>query len=290
MREEKKRIRVNGKALSREKLHQNFPCLLFSPESLSIIKQGPDKRRSLVDEFLLITGQSSELRDFKRCLKNRNQILQNIQRVEEKSTDSQEKVLEIINGQFISLSAKLCRARWKALQGLEPYLNQAVDFIFGSEGKKVHFHYYQSKELLQDFSAPLLEGKISSKIKSLEDAEKRLGTSLVGPQKDDIQILFDGENSRYYCSQGQQRALILSFKIAEVLYYKSIFGETPLLLLDDVLSEMDEKRRKNLIDFLRQIKAQIILTTTSKDLLQSLREEGSSYYLKKGRLEITKDI
>jgi DNA replication and repair protein RecF len=96
----------------------------------------------------------------------------------------------------------------------------------------------------------------------LRKAELESGTSLVGPQRHDIRILFAGKDSRFFCSQGQQRALILSFKMAQILYHYRAHQVYPFLLLDDVLSELDPIRRTNLVAFLRDIPAQIFLTTT----------------------------
>jgi DNA replication and repair protein RecF len=96
----------------------------------------------------------------------------------------------------------------------------------------------------------------------LRDSELNSGSSLVGPQRHDIRVLFAGKDSRFFCSQGQQRALILSFKMAQILYHHRSYEVYPFLLLDDVLSELDPVRRTNLVKFLRDIPAQIFLTTT----------------------------
>jgi DNA replication and repair protein RecF len=96
----------------------------------------------------------------------------------------------------------------------------------------------------------------------LRESEIQSGLSLVGPHKHDIRILFAGKDSRFFCSQGQQRALILSFKMAQILYHQRAHQVHPFLLLDDVLSELDPVRRSNLVAFLKDIPAQIFLTAT----------------------------
>ena len=113
-------------------------------------------------------------------------------------------------------------------------------------------------------------------------AEEVLGITLAGPHRHDLNFLFNGKDSKIYCSQGQQRALILSFKMAEIVYHDQAFGSCPLLLLDDVLSEFDENKRRYLVDFLRTSRAQTFLTTT--DRTQLAWPECSEFQMDGGRL------
>jgi recombinational DNA repair ATPase RecF len=99
-------------------------------------------------------------------------------------------------------------------------------------------------------------------------AEVATGITLTGPHRHDLSFLFNGNDSRIFCSQGQQRALILAFKIAEIVYHSEAFGSYPLLLLDDVLSEFDESKRRFLIEFLQSNEAQTFLTTTDQSHLK----------------------
>ncbi|MBO9668387.1 MAG: DNA replication and repair protein RecF, partial [Bdellovibrio sp.] len=101
------------------------------------------------------------------------------------------------------------------------------------------------------------------------DAELSSGTSLVGPHKHDIVFLYGGKDSRFFCSQGQQRAIILSFKMAQIVYHRKAHGTYPVLMLDDVLSELDKAKRDALITFLHEINTQIFVTTTDFTLPES---------------------
>lgn len=100
----------------------------------------------------------------------------------------------------------------------------------------------------------------------LRTAELQSGTSLIGPHKHDIKFLYGQNDSRFYCSQGQQRAIILSFKMAQIVYHRKAHGIYPVLMLDDVLSELDKTKRDALITFLHEIKTQIFVTTTDFEL------------------------
>lgn len=102
----------------------------------------------------------------------------------------------------------------------------------------------------------------------LQPAELATGASLVGPQKHDLIFLFGENDSRFYCSQGQQRSLILAFKLAQIVYHRRALGKTPILLLDDVLSELDGDKRKSFVELIKNMEAQIVITTTEFDLPQ----------------------
>jgi DNA replication and repair protein RecF len=100
----------------------------------------------------------------------------------------------------------------------------------------------------------------------------------VGPQRHDIRVLFAGKDSRFFCSQGQQRALILSFKMAQILYHYRAHQVYPFLLLDDVLSELDPVRRSNLVTFLKDIPAQIFITTTDLSFTMNFGDRRLSVF------------
>ncbi len=111
------------------------------------------------------------------------------------------------------------------------------------------------------------------------------GTTLIGPHKHEILFLYDQKDSRFYCSQGQQRAIILSFKMAQVVYYKQVHGEYPVLLLDDVLSELDATKRSALISFLHEIKTQTFISSTDLTLPENFHlSETNIITLREGKL------
>jgi DNA replication and repair protein RecF len=112
----------------------------------------------------------------------------------------------------------------------------------------------------------------------LRSAELFSGRTLVGPHRHDIRFLFGGKDSRFFCSQGQQRALILSFKMAQILYHYRTYQVYPILLLDDVLSELDAVKRMNLVKFLRDIPAQIFLTTADLSFPMDFGERGINIF------------
>ena len=126
----------------------------------------------------------------------------------------------------------------------------------------ISVEYVISGQNARHWSRSDLLSAMHNRAVELRDRELATGLSLVGPQRHDIRVLFAGKDSRFFCSQGQQRALILSFKMAQILYHYRAYQVYPFLLLDDVLSELDPARRSNLVKFLRDVPAQIFLTTT----------------------------
>src|SRR5690606_17789282 len=107
----------------------------------------------------------------------------------------------------------------------------------------------------------------------------------VGPHKHEIRFLYNRNDSRFFCSQGQQRAIILSFKISQVTYHSFVHKTSPILLLDDVLSELDSERRDYLVRFLKESAAQTIVTTTDLAFCDELRSQGlAEFNVKQGRI------
>jgi DNA replication and repair protein RecF len=133
--------------------------------------------------------------------------------------------------------------------------------------------YVISSEKALLYSPDQVHDLMKKRLIQLHDAELSSGASLVGPQKHDLTFLYDGNDSRFYSSQGQQRALILSFKMAQIVYHRRTHDSYPLLMLDDVLSELDAEKRESLIKFLSEINTQIFITTTDFDLPGSLKSE-----------------
>lgn len=254
---------LDDKKTSGIQLTQKFPLVLFSPESLQAVKEGPEVRRTLIDDFLIsFRWQNSKiLSDYKRTLRQRNRLLKDLKSGAVKLETGKE-VLESLNPLFLRLGAELSYARMEALQGLLPALNEAMREISRLQNVDISVDYLISSESSLDKTKEEVVYAMQKRLRELGPREVEAGTSLVGPHKHDIRFLFNGKDARYYSSQGQQRALILSFKMAQIMYHYRVYQIYPVLLLDDVLSELDLDKRTNLVNFLKRIKTQIFITTT----------------------------
>ncbi|MGZ6480417.1 MAG: DNA replication/repair protein RecF [Bdellovibrionales bacterium] len=259
----KKTVFLNNNRATSAALARQFPVVLFSPESLAAIKEGPDQRRQLLDDVVVTHSTASVkiLKDFQHVLKTRNRVLKDFKRG--MATEIQTKqLLESLEPSFLPLATELTFARLNALRALQSDFQQAVKFVLDVPSVDISVEYLISSQNAYDWTRSDILSALHKRSSELRNQELASGLSLVGPQRHDIRIVFAGKDSRFFCSQGQQRALILSFKMAQILYHHRAYQVYPFLLLDDVLSELDPLRRSNLIRFLREIPAQIFLTTT----------------------------
>ena len=258
----RKHHQLNGKKISAADLNSLFHFVLFSPESLASIKEGADQRRQLIDELLVSVDKKNIhlIRDFRKALQTRNRILKDhLEGLRPKNET--EALLESIGPSFFKLSTQLIMTRLEALREITPHFNNAMQKISQSS-QIARIEYRISGSEVIHFIPEDIHNLLLKRAAELHQAELSSGSSLVGPQKHDVVFLYDENDSRFFCSQGQQRALILSFKMAQIVYHSRVHGAYPILMLDDVLSELDEEKRESLIHFLQEIKTQIFMTTT----------------------------
>jgi DNA replication and repair protein RecF len=256
-------LQLNHHAVSAAAVARQFPIVLFSPESLAAIKEGPEERRKLVDDVVITHSAASlkVLKDFRRALKTRNRMLKDF-KGGESSRAQVMALLESLDSSFLPLATELTVERLKALSALQDDFKRALAFVLDAPDVDISVEYVISGHNAWLWSRSDILSAMHNRTMELRDRELETGASLVGPQRHDIRLLFTGKDSRFFCSQGQQRALILSFKMAQILYHHRVHQVYPFLLLDDVLSELDPARRSNLVKFLKGLPAQIFLTTT----------------------------
>jgi DNA replication and repair protein RecF len=259
----KKEYSLAEKRLSRLYIKTRFSSILFSPDSLSIVKQGPGLRRELIDDIMCsIHRDKLKLIDaYNRCLKTRNKILKD-QLLGLLTRTEAESLILSLNASFLPLAVEYVQGRLQAIKKIQPIANLILKTLLKDENVDIFVEYVISSQSGIAWSQNQVYDALLKRMSELKQAEEKLGQTLIGPHKHEIQFKFKNEEARYYCSQGQQRAIILAFKIAQVLLYKEEHNESPILLLDDVFSEFDEERRKLLLKILVDMEAQIMLTTT----------------------------
>ncbi len=279
----------NDKKVTQSSIRENFSCVVFSPESLSFIKEASDERRTLIDEALISVDplNATLVTDFRKALKTRNKLLKDYldENLDKKSTLS---VLESLEPIYLNLASQLTLRRVKLLNNMLGGIKESMEFI-SKKSVDISVEYRISGEnylqKAREISLEQINNALYQRLQQLRDAELASGSSLVGPHKHEIVFLYDQKDSRFYCSQGQQRALILAFKMAQIMYYYKLHEAYPILLLDDVLSELDFVKRGALIEFLQSIKTQIFLTTTDLHLPEELRmNESRVFEVKEGRI------
>lgn len=275
----KKNYFLNGKKTTSQKIAEKFAVVLFSPESLASIKEGDDQRRQLIDQHL--SNSHADYREtlfqFKKVLKTRNRVLKDhLEGL--RPLNQTEDLLESLKGHFLQYSTQISFQRAQGLKKVSANLNNAMRFISHDPSVDISVEYVISSENMLNSTAEEIHFLLEKRLQELHSAELGSGVSLVGPQKHDVKFLYNGNDSRFFCSQGQQRALILSYKMAQIVYHRELHGNDPVLMLDDVLSELDSEKRFALISFLTEIKSQIFITTTDLNLPKEIQSREATVF------------
>lgn len=266
---EKKNILINEIPIKKiGSLMGQLNSVMFSPEDLQIIKEGPSERRRFIDIALsqLKPSYFYNLQQYIKILNQRNHLLKEIfLRKESVNT------LDIWNQSLADTGSKIIKERVKFIEDL---YRKAYNFhkSITNNKEKLLIKYISSIrfELETDIKGAFLE-----RLDEEKGREIQKGTTLVGPQRDDIEILVNDASLKQYGSQGQQRTAVLSLKLSELEIIKDNCGEYPVLLLDDVMSELDRKRREYLIENIKNI--QTFITCTDKnDFIKDI-DNGSCF-------------
>ena len=274
----KKSFSVNNKNIALSKINLP-PAILFSPESLNSIKESSDHRRKLLDQLLVQTflhGKSVAL-DFKRALKTRNKILKDIASAKI-DYEMGVKTLESLDPIYFKLAAELTYLRLQSLIQIKEEVQITLKNIHTNESAIFDYNYVISDRVFKNEKPEEITHFLHKRYAEMAGAERKLGTSLVGPHKHDVIFLYNGKDSRFFCSQGQQRSIILAFKMAQIVYHHRVHGFYPILLLDDVLSELDLTKQESLISTLNLTETQTFVTTTDTSILKKLRMEKSQVF------------
>jgi DNA replication and repair protein RecF len=249
-----KRPRLDGKPV--ERLSEYFGHLnvvLFAPDDLAMLKGGPELRRRYLDRavFSVDLGYLRCYHAFHRVLKNRNALL--------KSGDT--RGLESWNEQLVTTGITLTGRRANYLARCAPLVREYYRTLAGND-ETVTLRYESALTgddgQMRHDAVELFHRELQGQARE----ELRRGTSLFGPHRDDLQFGLNGRDVRHYASQGQLRSLILAMKMAEIATAEEQFGVPPILLLDDLASELDQQRTANMLAFLDRKPIQVFITTT----------------------------
>ena len=237
---------LNKKERPARELSDLLPAVLFTPDDLQIIKGPPEQRRDMIDSLGSRLSKSfAQIKvDYYRALRHKNSLL--------KQEEIDRDLLDSWNINLAKLGSSLNKHR----QGLFQRLLEetAVAYTKISGGEELQGCYLA---LWEQYDSDLYEALLQ--IQAEEIAARR---SLIGPQKDDLSFTINGHDARRFASQGQQRSLALAIKMAEIDILRRVSGKDPLLLLDDVMSELDTARRGCFVDLIEH-STQTIITTTN---------------------------
>jgi DNA replication and repair protein RecF len=257
---QKKRVRINEVPQKRlGSLIGHLNAVIFSPEDLLIIKEGPSERRRFLDMTISQIKPSyfHDLQQYSKILLQRNMLLKEIEK-NKKLLDT----LDIWNKNLIKVGSRIIKIR-------SEFLNKISKKVETNHRKLTNcseilsLKYLSSISLGENSELSNIEAAFEESLKVLHRKEILKGVTLCGPQRDDYDILLNGMSIKVFGSQGQQRTAVLSLKLSEIDIMKEDTDEYPVLLLDDVMSELDSSRQQYLFSNLEEI--QTFITCTDRD-------------------------
>ncbi|HEY0005047.1 MAG TPA: DNA replication/repair protein RecF [Pyrinomonadaceae bacterium] len=272
-----KSVSVNGKREAVARYLGQLHAVAFTADELEIIRGAPEARRRFIDRGVvsLHPAYVQTLADYNRVIKQKNRLLQDAA----DSEMSTERVMEIIapwNEQLVVLSAEIHRARTEYIERLRNALESRL-----FEREDITIRYVSSLEGKGDLS--LYESLIAERLELRLQAELSAGYSLIGPHRDELEILFDGRDMRTFGSSGQQRSALIILDLAAISVYYSWHNEYPLFLIDDVDAELDRKRISYLLEHLEG-RTQTFITTSKESLVEQFVARANVYQVGGGAI------
>ena len=271
LRNDKKTIKINNIPIRKiGDLMGELVVVYFSPDEIKLVKEAPNDRRRFMDIDISQMDKNYFylLLRYEKILNQRNKLLKEAQ-----NFDVLKRTISIWDEQLSKIASKIVLTRLNFVQKLNEYANEIHKKI--TDGKENIFLSYQG---VHCYNEELIEEKIAEELLNNLEKDFNLKYTTIGPHRDDIKITINDIDIRNFGSQGQQRLATLTIKLAELKLFKEEIGENPILLLDDVLSELDENRQKQ---FLLQIKdIQTILTCTN--FPYPLEKQDKLFFIKNG--------
>jgi len=273
-----KKIFINNKQIHKTSDYLgNLNITLFSPEELNLIKGESSERRNFLDSILCQTDKLYliDLINYYKIIKQKNYLLK-----EKKHNRDLKKELEPWNIQIAEYASKIVIKRLKFLENNRKSILSIHDKLTSNE--KMDIKYIDKAEG-QEVEEDKYKKNFISKQKEIIVEEIKRGFSLLGPHRDKIEININGYNTRFFSSQGQQRTAAITLKLAEIEYIYLILKEYPILLLDDVFSELDDKRQEYIINFLNK-DIQIFITGAKQADFIALFPKAKIFEVKSGKV------
>ncbi len=263
-----RRRKKNGYKLDKARdIVGNFKSVMFNPDDLQLVKEGPEQKRSFINIAIgqIYPSYLNFYANYKNALENRNALIK-----------AQNNGLYVDRAEIISWSETLAKYayyiykfRRDYVKKLQVYAKRVMSEI--SDEKEELILKYKSNVPDEINSDEEIEKCYIEKLTSNIEREIAAGTTLYGVHRDDLEILLNGKEARLFSSQGQCRSIVLALKIAEGEVSREICGEYPVFLFDDVLSELDEKRRRYVLDGIGD--KQIIISSCEREFIDGISEE-----------------
>jgi DNA replication and repair protein RecF len=245
--------------------------VLFAPEDLRLPRGAPAQRRKFLDRAIWNGAPAylGEAQTYDRVLRSRNAVL--------REGGARDDLLDVYDEQLAKAAAPIVARRRRLVEELRPRAQRAFERVTGGLRLDV------SHETLLDFDEAQIPVELLAKLRAERGRDRARGATSSGPHTDDLALVLDGRAASAYASQGQLRAIVLALKIAEIELTTDRIGDPPVLLLDDVSSELDPTRNAQLFEFLRGVRCQAFITTTQATHVL-LTEERKDYRVLSGTI------
>lgn len=273
-----KSLQVNGKREPLARYLGQLQVFTFTAAELEVVRGTPDARRRFLDRGVssLRPAYVQTVLNYQRVLKQKNRILQDAAEAES-SLDQTSHLLEPWNEQLVRFATEIHNARNEYVE----HLAQAIDPKLFSDQSHIEIRYVSSLEGKGDLNS--YADLLSERLRLRMAAEMAAGHALLGPHRDDLEILSEGREMRVFGSSGQQRSALLLLDLAAISVYNSCHSNYPVFLVDDVDAELDEKRIKQLLEHLEG-RTQTFITTSKRSYLKDFLSRASVYEIEAGEV------
>jgi DNA replication and repair protein RecF len=273
-----RRFSVNGIHRRSSDMIGALRVVLFWPDDLQLIKGSGEGRRRFLNTLLsqVDAGHASELNRYGHLLEQRNALLRAI-REGRQSSDG----LEYWTTALAESGAAIMVERQRRLLELQP-IAAAYHRELSDDRERLELRYRPAGARIGEAPQELVSQQLKAAMVEARDEEIGRGQTVVGPQRDDVEVWLEDHEARLFASQGQQRSAVLSLKLAELQYLADVTGEQPVLLLDDVMSELDPARRERLLAALQPGPQALITAADLNDLPKSILERAALFRVEQG--------
>ncbi len=266
-------VKVNGKEIKKLSDYISIVnVIIFSTDNIRIFKESPNSRRKYfnIEISQINKNYLKYLSEYNILLKQRNEFLK-VMNINKKSDLD---YLDILNDKYVDLSIEISNYRKRYIDDINEYLSDMFKYITGMDGLilKYHTNIDEDKSVFKE--------KLTSNLSK----ELMYKMTIVGPNRDDFYLKLDDKNLSLYGSQGQMRSAVLALKLSEVKLFNDKTGDSPILLLDDIFSELDIEKRNNLLSTLSNNVQTVITTTDMENITEDIRKKANVYEIDDGNI------
>jgi DNA replication and repair protein RecF len=278
----RKQFKLNGSPKRASDVVGAVKCVLFSPEDVSLVTGSPSLRRRYMDLMLCQIDHRylRLLQDYGRVLAQRNALLQRLRGRPEPAS-----LLEFWNEKLVAAGTDIMTTRKAMLRVVNDFAREAYADLAGL-GEELSVLYRPSLEEAADAPDAHIPSLFNERLTKLQTKEIYQGMTLCGPHRDDLQCTIGGKEAQSFGSRGQQRSIAIALRLSELHYMTNRTGEQPILLLDEALAELDDDRRRLLLDVTESHPQVLVSTSNITSFPAEFQEKATLLHVDAGEVEI----